>query len=463
MKFSRLVTAILLSVPVFAFAESGTRECLDEAKLLKQLKHYDFYVNEDGNGKPAHPQFNPCDPSQLIYKVLKALIDLDDFPRLTPGEKAYDQNIIGPSATEFFRSRVRNIVFQAHDQGNCRASGVVAYVNWGGKETIFVCPHAGRFSEIMLMGVLLHEARHLEGFDHVKCKYGRNASYDMDACDPSYSYRGSYAVSTELFTRLWKTEALPLAIRQEARSYAIDAFINRFNVLPLGMKNGFLVQDFEGTISHVSLDGKLQSVIESGNENLIVTPISFISIVMFDPDAAAGLFYSFKSELEKVTGGIFEAAFYQGETVAEGRSLRDFSFFLEGDYHCFLFDSEIRCLNSNEKRSVELSHLKARHFVAYGNRFGFTTVDGEFFLLPKGFIQRAEKLKVQSLERVRNPHRFVSYVKVEPGQYIGLTVDGQVMRTNEKMTKAAVFAPLSSQRFKKAMGPFIWSKMLEDL
>jgi hypothetical protein len=81
--------------------------------------------------------------------------------------------------------------------------------------------------------IIIHEAHHRtadqNGYSHVKCSRGEfRGSY---ACDPSFSYAGSYAVEVEFLARIFHAaEGVSPELKEAARKTAIHTLEENFVV-----------------------------------------------------------------------------------------------------------------------------------------------------------------------------------------------------------------------------------------
>lgn len=455
-----LIAAALLWVSDSAFADTKAKECLDPDKYQKQFNYFKFHINYEPDGRLTEStKFDPCDSSRRSYKLLKALMKLDELDNLTRGNREFDQNIVNSSPAEFLRSRVKKIVLESSVGGACGKGYTVGYTNLTTREpTMWVCPYASDISTLGLMGILIHEARHLDGKIHVTCAHGGYSG--SSSCDHSYQYKGSYAVETELYIRVSKTEALPLWLRQDARAQAAHRMLNNFYNLPFGLKNGFLTLDFEGTLTHVSVDGRVQPVLEIGESSIPIL-LGDPELVIFEPDKALVQRYSFSEDLHEVGGSPVARAFKKEWTPAERQSLRDV--YWGPNYSCALLDRELRCMGDKKTIRVEVGSFDPLYFVDLHDRLGFSTREGDLFFLPKDFFRRGKDVRVGELVQVQNPYRFVNVVPLDQGRYIGLTIGGQVLVTEKTLSRAVVIEFLRGKRQKKVLGPYIWSKKLEEM
>jgi len=59
-----------------------------------------------------------------------------------------------------------------------------------------------QLSTLGRVGVVIHEARHTEGYRHIPCETGPYSGSNLAACDSSFSYGGSHAVEMEYYARV---------------------------------------------------------------------------------------------------------------------------------------------------------------------------------------------------------------------------------------------------------------------
>lgn len=59
-----------------------------------------------------------------------------------------------------------------------------------------------QLSTLGRVGVVIHEARHTEGYRHIPCNFGPYAGSSLPGCDSSFSYGGSHGVEMEYYARV---------------------------------------------------------------------------------------------------------------------------------------------------------------------------------------------------------------------------------------------------------------------
>lgn len=124
----------------------------------------------------------------------------------------------------YFEQRITDI----NIQGSC-PKGVGAFVYmWG--STMYVCPMmlSANFTSLDRASVMMHEARHIDGYPHVTCRKGPRSGI-QGACDTRISDGGSYAVSVETYAQIARYApdvhpALRAYAKSSAITYADEAF-----------------------------------------------------------------------------------------------------------------------------------------------------------------------------------------------------------------------------------------------
>ncbi len=59
-----------------------------------------------------------------------------------------------------------------------------------------------QLSTLGRVGVVIHEARHTEGYRHIPCNFGPYANTNLEGCDSSFRYGGSHGVEMEYYARV---------------------------------------------------------------------------------------------------------------------------------------------------------------------------------------------------------------------------------------------------------------------
>jgi hypothetical protein len=98
------------------------------------------------------------------------------------------------------------------------------------------------------VGVVIHEARHTEGYRHIQCTHGPYEGASNAGCDRDYEYGGSHAVEMEYYARVVTagTNFHPL-YRSMARLMAMGRSNMMFNKSPVRVREVLTVLDKDGT------------------------------------------------------------------------------------------------------------------------------------------------------------------------------------------------------------------------
>src|SRR3989338_113006 len=220
---------------------SAKADCLTQAQVDQILARHPILVKTNAGDimKAAQEPIQKvdlCDSLQLSHQTVKALLFLDKSNSLgaaPPG--GLDKNFLKNGPGYFLSQRIDKIVLEDPVFNGCGA-GMVAYVFLFEQKTMHICPVAADLSTLQLADVLVHEARHTEGYSHVSCKHGPYSGYG--ACDSSVEKGGSYGVGFEFYLKISKSEEISKEVRQEARGEAVVDLLERFIELPLDLRAG---------------------------------------------------------------------------------------------------------------------------------------------------------------------------------------------------------------------------------
>lgn len=240
----RYIPAILLSLVILS--EQGwasTTSCLSQEQVQSVSASFQFLPQQ------LIPQSELCDAEADSYKLATILLALKNL-RLdeTPLNNRYDQKILGNDFWGYLKARVRTISKASPEASSC-VNGALAFVEDDSQKTLFLCP--AYFSDIYysLYGkasILLHEARHVEGYPHTMCLAGNKVG-STGGCDESIEERGSYAVSTEALAKmLFRGKNIPANEKAKLKIHLLES-LESFNEPVNGVGNTALyLQDADG-------------------------------------------------------------------------------------------------------------------------------------------------------------------------------------------------------------------------
>jgi hypothetical protein len=439
-------------------AAQAADSCLDTSRVNSEIFNQFDIVTEDSNIK-----YDNCADDNIIRKLAEALLFLKDV-RVGMIPDDLDLGILGTSPFGFFTDRISTIVFDAKSNNRC-GSSVMAYVLSGEKATMHICPYLNQFDAFTMSSTLVHEARHVNGFSHARCKHGLMAVTGSAACDPNYhEYKGSYATGTEYEIKISYSPEVSGLLRQQARSRAVVGLLERFNELPLGMKTGALLQTTQGTV--LFFDGEQATELLQVPENSILTSRSSLP-TFFDRANAQVQSYIFGGVFVN-TAGEYADSFRRKFSAQERADLLDVSY--TGDYSCLLFKDKIRCgADADPDIEMNLSGIDPVQFLSspnsdlvQKNALNIATHDGAIYNLPV-FWKDLQKMTGKSLPRDPYLKNLVSLGPWIDNQEIAVTTDGQVMIFSAESKSWMKAEGLPAESFQKLMAPYYWSPRLDQL
>lgn len=217
MRFIGWICALVLLAGTATSAFAA--DCIPQSEMADIARHFTQFRNLAN----ADYCLNDSETSHLLEGIM--------FMRKTryaPSmPRSADELFSGTFANnwyDYFIGRISDISVESGCQ-----PGVGAFVYmWG--NTMYVCPMllSTNFTALDRASVMMHEARHIDGFPHTTCRSGPRAGLN-GACDRRISEGGSYAVTVETYAQVaaYAPDVHP-AIRAYARSsaviYADEAF-----------------------------------------------------------------------------------------------------------------------------------------------------------------------------------------------------------------------------------------------
>lgn len=248
---------ILLTV--FGYADVSSAKCLQPERVQEVLKEIKFTRFDQTmyfqTLKPLDFQsLSHCEENSSERAVMAGLIFLKQYGRLPSLGLPLDQNILGPNAWDFLKSRISRIHFRFEREGMCgyqqppnsKVASPIASLD-SNNNTINICESFKSLSPPIAASYLIHEAQHTSGFFHVDCRQFPLVGAKI-ACEESYEAKGSYAAQVEYYLRLSRHRSLDAATRVSLKSGAIDELLARFNKVPFEIERGILLKEKDGSI-----------------------------------------------------------------------------------------------------------------------------------------------------------------------------------------------------------------------
>lgn len=220
--FLTVIMAFASAVALSANAENASgANCVPKAEMQAIAQHFTQFQNL-ANGDYC---FDGSHESHLIAGLM--FMRKTRFSSSMP--KSPDDLFSGTFANDwygYFIGRINDFNIPS----SC-PKGVGAYVYMFGN-TMYVCPMllSDNFTALDRASVMMHEARHIDGYPHITCSRGPRAGL-QGACDQRIADHGSYGVTVETYAQLAKYgEDLHPALRSYSRASAIvygdEAFEN---------------------------------------------------------------------------------------------------------------------------------------------------------------------------------------------------------------------------------------------
>jgi hypothetical protein len=217
MKMTTLITGLLIT---FLGATAFSADCVSKAEMTEIASHFTQF------SELAKKDF--CFDGTQTSNLISAIMFMRKTPFAADMKKSSDELFSGRFASgwyNYYIGRINDITVQS----SC-PKGVAAYVMAFGGRTMYVCPAllTDNFSSLDRASVMMHEARHIDGFPHMMCSHGAREGI-QGACDNKISDGGSYAVTVETYAQLAKyatdlNPALKAYARSSAVIYADEAF-----------------------------------------------------------------------------------------------------------------------------------------------------------------------------------------------------------------------------------------------
>jgi hypothetical protein len=469
MKF--FLTTLLWLSAATSFANE-TKICTPEADIQKALKTYTFQHWDAGQKAWVRDtKVNGCDDKNILSKTIRAIAFLNQFPKLSLGKEQASSVVITEGVGNYLQKRISTFLLEDETHSSaCKARGIVAFVRSKENSTMHLCPFFADVysSDLMSTYVLVHEARHTEGFDHAGCTHGpfekfdRNTNENSRSCDATYEEQGSYGVGTGFLLNVYHGSNNEM-LRQEARANIVQDLTTRFNKLPLDLKVGILLHQQDGTVSF--FDGKKQASTLALHTRVLT--YSQERPTFFSEDGSVKS-YTYSKQLTD-TSGPYAQSYRDLSSHAEQESLLDV--FYGETMSCLLFTKKISCVRLDEKgerivtdipfNTIRPLQIQVIETVEDDKQLLLVDQQGYTYSLPKNSIGFT-KLTEVDLPRSEKPAPFIG-TSYAAGTNYGLSLAGGLYSYNMDRQKWQLVSPLKKQKFKKILAPFYWSQQLQEL
>ncbi|WP_413577870.1 hypothetical protein ACLVWU_05225 [Bdellovibrio sp. HCB290] len=451
------IASLLLGTPALS---ANSAECVNKDSLSKTLSQFKIsHLDEDGEVLKDFELEDAC-----VGGAFQAVAEGVQFLRKIPAPKnlpsRYATLISQEGPTKFLNNRIKEIHITWPNDYTCE-QGALGYVKSDETENrMYICNHVNihDYTPLYVAHILVHEARHIDGFPHQQCIQGM-FNFDIYACDSSYQEQGSYGIGTGLMLYTYKG-AKNEALRDEARSNIVLDMTNRFNTLPMELSSGAILQDTQNNISFY--DGNETTLGEFTDEISVMTSRLGTPYIFFKNGEVSK--YLFTKEWPLLEGSLVDN--YRKLKRREMNELIDINFDLG---YCFLFPKQMKCLQEGRFHEFSFSALNPVSFwpqlLGKDTSNAILNDDGKVYTIRdeiKEFVYSENEILNSSELQIKNRYPGVtSWTMLGNGRILGVSPEGYMMQSvsKGKWKRAKEF---EDYKFKRIL-PFMWSKKLEAL
>lgn len=451
MKQLILFTLMVLSLSAAKASEKNQSPCLDSKRAQRLMRDFKWSAARNDHGEFVVKK-DLCDQNGLFYKVLKALITMEDLPALSKSQDETNSEIFGEFPIKFFRQRVKEIVFDRSDSENCNVGNTIAYT-FTGESAIYICPILTGFSTTSIMGTLIHESRHVDGYEHQICEQGTRKGESV--CDQSFEERGAYGVAAEFNVRLSRTSGVDPVMRAEARTNAVATLLDRFNQLPLGIKEGVFAQAQDRRLLFLA-DKTVSTVMNETPAGIMVLRYGLPS--WFSAEEAQFTSFNLTNQFINTDGALADE-FRSTLSATQRFSIKDIYY---GYFICPLREGHLKCYSGESEIVLDLPG-KALGFLSFENSLGVQMENGDIYVFPKDWESIKSYKNISDLTRIQGQIPYRSYVWWKEGISFVLPEDGILRASKDADGLAHPIEAIQGLRFDRVVGPALWSKKLKEL
>lgn len=453
---------ILTLISSSARAEDvANKDCPSEQAIEFAFKNYSFYDSAESETKiEKMPKEDVCKNPVLSNVILG--LDFLKKSQKTKINKKYSSPVTKEGALAFFNKRITTIKFDKQKDGQCSdvTAGYVFNDDTESK-TMFICDKITALSPLLTASILVHEARHIDGYPHEICSHGELLDSEVKGCDKEYKSMGAYAIQVSYLYQIYKGK-YNKAIKEEAREFIIKLSLERFNTPLPGVKKGGVFLDDEDSISFY--DGKEETRFGSFTDKTSAIAIQDSYPVVFFKNGNITK-YDFTRDWGFRSGNMVKN--YNKLSKEEMNSLLDV--FISKSEYCFLLPDKIKCATKDPKEELASMVFHEVTPLKFWNPLGYNTddirlvgLDDSMYYIPSSILFKnpEEAMEVKSKRKVYPG--VTSYAEMDDGSLIGISTSGKVIKREKGKKNWVPAKEFGDYTFKKIV-PFYWSKELEDL
>lgn len=389
-----------------------------------------------------------------IREVLSLIQDIRLSNKALPAR--YDLNIVGDNFWAFFSRRIHTVEEVPAENNHCQR-GAMAFVEQSEKPNVaFVCPvfFEKFYSRYEKASVLLHEAHHTDGHNHVMCLSGNKVG-SAGGCDNRASDQGAYAVTIETLAKMiLRGIGIPDEDRMQLRLGLLEA-LDSFNeavggignsALYLQSRDGRKAYFFDGVKLYKAPLFKKNKILSRGlsllavpdNKGPIVGVDVFVrSLPSVPPQGQCALDFNKSKNLSKLVDvmndGAFSVCVYEKGLV--GRVSPEQTEDAKAQWSF----KAVQVISADELNldSRDSAFVKSE--------------TGEFYQV------KFKETKKFEIKKVPDPTQGFQQLFYFNSDLTGLRQDGQLMKIDFETNEWIPYPGVESVRFKYSTRPFLWS------
>lgn len=456
-----LVIATLLLFSSFSQA-AGTEpaKCLDPQRVNAMLAHFKVSAqDDDGKEVRQYSVKDHCDNADFT-KLILALEQIKTVSKIkVPSKERSDSG--KAQSFEYITSRIKNIILLPHNANICgfQEGGVVLDSEKADK-TMRLCMLDGGASVSGLAMTLVHEARHMDGFKHVKCTHGIFMSLSYPECDRSFEEQGSHAFQLSYLLKLHKT------LKNDGDKFKVRMLIVHtveyaFNDAPFGLKKGGLILDSQNRV--LFFDGQQLTLIKAFEDNIVALANYNGYPVVFHENGKVEA-YTFLPAWDPIKGPI--VSHYQQLSPEDRAAILDAYF--GNKEQCYLLRAKIACVQKEGFTHFVFDGITPVVFFDEPDMSQYFLMrimsdSGKIYNIPGSVLFTSKEKNFNSafeFKKVVYPQGVSSYAVDNSGGLIGINPQGTVVyRANNEPSWRAI--PDFDGITAKKVIPYYWSPQLQ--
>lgn len=457
------VMATLLFCASFSHAaDTDLGKCLAPQRVKAMLAHFKISAqDEEGKEVKQYSVKDNCDKADFA-KVILALEQIKTVSKIKiPSKKQSDTG--KAQSFEYITSRIKNIILLPHNANICGfQEGGVVLDSEKTEKTMRLCILNGEASVSGLAMTLVHEARHMDGFKHVKCTHGIFMSLSYPECDTSFEEQGSHAFQLSYLLKLHRT------LKNEGDKFKVRMLIVHtleyaFNEAPFGLKKGGLILDSQNRV--LFFDGQQMTLIKAFDDNIVALAVYNGYPVAFHENGKVEA-YTFLPAWDSIKGPI--VSHYQELSPQERAAILDAYF--GNKEQCYLLRAKIACVQKEAFSHFVFEGITPVAFFDEPDMSQYFLMrimseSGRIYNIPGSVLFTSNDKNFNSafeFKKVVYPQGVSSYAVDNSGGLIGINPQGSVVYKANNETGWQASPTFDGITAKKVI-PYYWSPLLQGM